>query len=137
MRTVLPSLVPFVVVLQACSGGGGSGPASFTATLISPADNAAPFGSSVSTLPRTTTAVQWSPADWPTVGEQGPDQRTSNIAAVIQEIIGRPGWQEGNALVLIITGSGKRTAESTNGGGNGTPLLHVEYQVGPPDALAR
>jgi hypothetical protein len=46
---------------------------------------------------------------------------------VIQEIVDRPGWSAGNALVVIVTGSGKRVAESYNGLPSGAPLLHVEY----------
>jgi hypothetical protein len=46
---------------------------------------------------------------------------------VIQEIVSRPGWVSGNALALIVTGSGKRTAESFNGDAAGAALLHVEY----------
>jgi len=30
-------------------------------------------------------------------------------------------------LVIIITGTGERVAESYNGDPNGAPLLHVEY----------
>ena len=52
---------------------------------------------------------------WTTVGQAGPDEQTSNIAAVIQEIVNRPGWSSGNALAIIITGTGKRVAESFNG----------------------
>ena len=41
----------------------------------------------------------------------------------------RPGWASGNALALIVTGSGtgKRTARSFNGNPAGAALLHVEY----------
>ena len=42
--------------------------------------------------------------------------RTPDIAAVIQEIIDRPGWNPGAALALTISGSGERTAESFDGG---------------------
>ena len=42
----------------------------------------------------------------------------------------RPGWTTGNSLVIIITGSGERTAEAYNGDQAGAPLLHVEY-MGP------
>ena len=90
-------------------------------------DNAAPFGASVSTLPRTAASASWIPAPWPTTNEGGPDQRTTDIAAVVQEVVNRPGWQSGNALVLIITGSGTRTAESWDGNNNAAPLLRVEY----------
>ena len=60
-----------------------------------------------------------------TVGEAGANQRTSNLSAVLQEIINRPGWASGNALALIITGSGKRTAEAFEGAR--APVLHIEF----------
>jgi hypothetical protein len=49
---------------------------------------------------------------------------------IIQAIVDRPGWASGNALVILITGSGKRVAESFNGLPAGAPLLHVEYSTG-------
>jgi uncharacterized repeat protein (TIGR02543 family) len=49
------------------------------------------------------------------------------MASVIQEIVNRPGWSSGNALVVIITGSGERVAESHDGDPDGAPLLHVVY----------
>ena len=81
----------------------------------------------VSARARTTASVDWTPAPWPTVGRAGVEQRTPNLAAVIQEIVSRPGWASGNALALIITGTGTRTADSFEGGW--APSLHVEYQV--------
>ena len=36
-------------------------------------------------------------------------------------------------MVFIITGSGERVAESYNGDQAGAPMLHVEYQGGPPN----
>jgi hypothetical protein len=47
---------------------------------------------------------------------------------VIQEIVNRPGWASGNSLVLLITGSGTRTAEAYDGDPSGAPLLKVTYQ---------
>jgi hypothetical protein len=73
-------------------------------------------------------AVPWSsvPA-WTTLKESGPNQRTPDIAGVIQEIVNRGGWVRGNALVVIVTGSGLRTAISFDGSITAAPLLHVEY----------
>ncbi|MDH3295532.1 MAG: metallophosphoesterase [Acidimicrobiia bacterium] len=94
------------------------------------ADNAVTFSSTtndISSRPTTTAAVSWSPPNWNTVGQAGQDQRTEDISAVIQEIVDRPGWQDGNALSIIVTGAGRRTAESYNGAPGAAPLLHVEY----------
>jgi hypothetical protein len=49
------------------------------------------------------------------------------MSAVIQEIVDRPGWSSGNALAILITGSGKRVAESFDGDASGAPLLHLRY----------
>jgi hypothetical protein len=97
-------------------------------------DDAATFESSsgnVSSRPRTTTAVVWSPVPWLTPDEAGPDQRTPSLAGVIEEIVARPGWSSGNSLVVIITGTGRRVAESYDGDHGGAPLLHVEYATQP------
>jgi hypothetical protein len=94
------------------------------------ADNAAAFTTTarnVSTRPRTTAGVPWTPLAWPTVAERSTAQRTPDLAAVIQEIVGRPGWASGNALALLVTGTGERTAESVDGGASRAPVLHIEY----------
>jgi hypothetical protein len=94
------------------------------------ADNAKGFTSAkknISSRSRTAASASWSPASWTVIGEAGPNQQTSNIAAVMQQIVGRPGWTAGNALVLIVTGTGKRVASSYEGSASGAPLLHVEY----------
>ena len=92
-------------------------------------DNAAPFTSganNVGARPRTTAAVAWTPPAWNVVDEAGPAQRTPNLAAVVQQVVSRPGWLSGNALAVVITGTGRRTAEAWNGSATGAPLLHVE-----------
>ncbi len=96
-------------------------------------DTAATFtttAANLSSRPKTTAAAPWAPVPWNTVGAAGPDQRTPNISAVIQEIVNRAGWSSGNALAILITGTGMRTAWSYNGLPTGAPLLHVEFVPG-------
>ena len=96
-------------------------------------DNAGSFlkeTRNISSRPRTAAAVSWFPPAWTTVGEAGPNQRTPDITSVIQEIVNRPGWSSDNAMVLIITGTGERVAESYDGNSAGAPLLHVEFTPG-------
>ncbi len=65
----------------------------------------------------------------PFCSEARADQQTPNIASVIQEIVDWKGWSlSGNLLAVIISGSGRRAAESFNGDAAGAPLLHMEYQ---------
>jgi hypothetical protein len=96
------------------------------------ADNSSAFSTAkfnVSSRPRTTDAVSWpAVAPWTTVGEAGPAQRTPSLSAIVQTIVNRPGWVSGNAMVFIITGSGRRTAEAFEGGAAKAARLHVEYE---------
>ncbi|MBW7991427.1 MAG: hypothetical protein FVQ84_15645 [Planctomycetes bacterium] len=93
-------------------------------------DNAAAFSDAafdISSRPATSAEASWDWPEWLTVDEEGPDQQTSDISAVIQEIVDRLGWASGNSLVLIITGSGENAAESFNGEADSAALLHVEF----------
>ena len=102
-------------------------------------DNAATYSAAafdISSRPTTAAEASWDWPEWLTTHEEGPDQQTSDIAAVIQEIVDRPGWSWGNSLVLIITGSGENTAESFNGEADSAPLLHVSFELpGQPVSL--
>ena len=75
----------------------------------------------------TANSVGWSPNPWSTVGAAGADQQTTDISAILQEIVALPDWTAGNSVVLIISGTGERVAESYNGSNSGAPLLHVEF----------
>jgi parallel beta-helix repeat protein len=81
----------------------------------------------ISSRQKTQAIAAWSPPPWTSTGQADSAQRTPNIAAIIREIVGHPGWQPGNALVIIVTGTGQRVAESYDGSRTGAPLLHVEY----------
>jgi hypothetical protein len=87
----------------------------------------------VSSRTPTGAAVAWpSVPAWTTVRESGPNQRTPDISGVIQEIVNQGGWARGNALAVIVTGTGLRTAMAFEGGSTFAPLLHVEYGASPP-----
>ena len=84
----------------------------------------------ISSRPTTFASVSWSPVEWPIVRAAGTDQRTPNIASIIQEIVDLPNWAADNSVVIIIDGTGERTAEAFNGVSAAAPLLHLEY-AGP------
>ena len=94
------------------------------------AENAAPFTSKpndVQKRPRTSSNVSWNSPAWMAIGDAGPEQLTPDMAVLVQEIVDRPGWQAGNAIVFIFTGTGRRTAESYEGDIEGAPQLCIEY----------
>ncbi len=100
------------------------------------ADDASAFTTAagdISSRPRTAAQALWSPPAWSTIGAAGPDQRTVNLSAVIQEIVNRQGWQSGSALALIVTGTGKRVAVAHDGAAGAAPLLRVELAPPSPD----
>ncbi len=94
-------------------------------------DNALTYSgtnNNITSRAQTTASVPWTPVSWNAIGDAGVAQRTPDLTAVIQEIVNRSGWTSGNALALMVTGSGKRVAESYEG--STAPLLHVEYNTG-------
>ncbi|HSE08826.1 MAG TPA: PKD domain-containing protein [Nocardioidaceae bacterium] len=97
-------------------------------------DNAAAYqavGGDISRRPSTTATAQWAPPTWSTRGEAGPGQLTSELAPVLQEIVNRPGWQQGNAAAFVVSGTGRRTAVAFDGGGVG-PVLQLQFRTSPP-----
>ncbi|GAB62035.1 conserved hypothetical protein [Candidatus Jettenia caeni] len=86
----------------------------------------------ISSRPRTIAKVSWNPAAWDIKGESGQDQQTPDITSIVREIINQPGWAANNAMVFIISGTGRRIAESFEGARdhgdlNKAPKLHIEY----------
>ena len=67
----------------------------------------------ISLRPRTV-EVAWEPAPWNAADGAGPAQRTPDITPVVQALVTQAGWSTGNAMVLIIEGTGGRTAWSWN-----------------------
>lgn len=96
--------------------------------------NAAMFSTTtgdITARTKTSASVAWNDIpNWSVEGEAGPDQRTPDLSAVIQEIIDQPGWAAGNALALIISPTGpnsERTAESYNGDAAAAALLQIDF----------
>ena len=98
-------------------------------------DNAPAFTTAtanISSRVKTSAAATWAPPAWSVVGEAGPAELTSDLSPVIQEIVNRAGWSSGNALAIIVTGSGKRVAVAYNGSPTGAPKLIVQYGTSAP-----
>jgi hypothetical protein len=64
----------------------------------------------------------------------GNAQQTPDLSTVIQEIVNRSGWQNGNSAVLIFTDvssstSKKRTSESYESMPNYAPILTTVFNL--------
>jgi Secretion system C-terminal sorting domain len=79
-------------------------------------DNAITFSNMLNNISsRTKTSASilgWSPLAWTSTGVSGPNQRTPNIAAVVQEIVNRPGYTSSSAISILFEGTGRRLAVS-------------------------
>lgn len=94
------------------------------------ASNATPFAMTSYNISRrllTTANVKWQgliPWYWADA-----KYHTPNLAPIVQELVQRENWKNGNALAFIIKGSGRRTAESYDGEPAAAPKLYVEYTL--------
>jgi hypothetical protein len=111
---------------------GGSTPV--TATFRGEdADNAAAFSATdfdLTNRTQTSASVDWAIPTWAAAHDEGANQLSAELNTIVQEIVDRPGWASGNALVLMKlgwTGSGERTAESYNEEPAAAPELQITY----------
>ena len=83
----------------------------------------------VSSASRTSVHAKWSDLpDW-TSGARGPDQKTSDISVVIEELVNQRGWATGNALALIIGDDPDAPSNSIRSvlAAASEIVLHIEY----------
>lgn len=80
----------------------------------------------IGSRPRTALQTTWSPGTWST-GERGPAQRTPNLAALMQEVIDRPGWAAGQAVAFYLEGTAERNARTLDHSTEAAPVLHLTY----------
>ena len=96
-------------------------------------DNTSTFSTAaynVSNRAKTSTSVAWSAPAW-TQGEVGADTTSPDLKAVVQEVVSRTGWASGNALAVVVTGTGtgQRSAWATDFGSSTAPELVVNYST--------
>jgi hypothetical protein len=68
--------------------------------------------------------------DWSNVPRWTSDQsyRSPDLSAAIQEVVCRDGWASGNAIAVIIEGTGEREAVAYDQTPADAPSLHVTYR---------
>jgi len=81
---------------------------------------------SLSSQARTDVFASWNNIPSWTVGNR---YNSIDISYVIQELVNQSAWQSGNAALLLIEGSGTRTADSYEGGASVAPKLIVDYEI--------
>ena len=91
------------------------------------ADNSVTFTTTTNDITNrslTTASVAWSSlSSW----NAGTNYNSPDIKSLVQEIINRSAWASGNAMSIIINGSGSRTAEAWDDAGTNQPVLTIQY----------
>ncbi len=64
-------------------------------------------------------------------GSAGPEQRTPELAEIVEEILAQPVWTPANAIALFITGSGGNQAQAYDSSIAAAALLELEYETEP------
>jgi hypothetical protein len=79
---------------------------------------------------KTEAIVNWDQiSSWTEKGESLDIQRTADIKTIVQEIVNLEGWEYRNAMTFIISGTGKRVAESYDGDQDAAAKLIIEYNT--------
>jgi len=86
----------------------------------------------ISSRPTTAASVAWS-----NIASTSDNQKliSPDLSTVVQEIVNRPGWASGNAMGIIISGSGTRNVKSYENLATAAPLLRITYAVAGATAL--
>ena len=79
----------------------------------------------ISSRTLTTASASWVPSNW----TSGTDYPSPSLVTVIQEIVNQGGWASGNALAIIITGTGHRASTAWDTDAANAARLEVTYLV--------
>jgi len=79
---------------------------------------------------KTIARVEWNPETWSHVDWTA---TTSDISAVVQELVNRSDWCGGNAMALLIDGKGRRSAKPFDTHPWSAPVLNISYKPGSVD----
>ncbi|MFK7810556.1 MAG: T9SS type A sorting domain-containing protein, partial [Saprospiraceae bacterium] len=85
---------------------------------------------SISDRPLSNNSVTWSPEEWEAEGDSGDAQQSTDISAIIQEIVNQGDYNLNDPIVILLHGTGKRVARSFNGSFPAeAPELCIEYDL--------
>jgi hypothetical protein len=102
----------------------------FHGELVPNSTTFTPENFNISSRPLTNASVNWDMVPvWDVVNAAGPDQQTPDLSLIVSEIVSQDNWSIGNALSIIISGTGKRTSISRNKDEQLSAVLVVNYEV--------
>lgn len=134
----VPQQAPIInayVQFTARPGNGNNADPSMLEVTMEASDDAEPMGFGAFDLSARdrTGGILWNPTAWNQPNEAADPQRTPNLSSIVQEVINRPGWVDGNAMVVLLEGSGRRAAYSRNQSQSRAARLCISYGIPPID----
>ena len=93
--------------------------------LIANAPTFTTTSGNISSRTVTTASASWTPGSWTT----GSDYNSPSIVSVIQEIVDQGTWASGNAVAIIITGTGHRASQAYDSDPATAAKLVVTYSI--------
>jgi len=91
----------------------------------------------ISSQPKTTAMVNWSPAPQVNSGNASEAERTADISSIIEEIVALDGWVAGSNILIVIAGNDSQTEdinrEVNSADANNGPVLNVTIDLLTPD----
>ena len=93
--------------------------------LIANAPTFTTTSGNISSRTTTTASASWTPGSWTT----GSDYNSPSIVSVIQEIVDQGTWASGNAIAIIITGTGHRASQAYDSDSATAAKLVVTYSM--------
>ncbi len=89
----------------------------------------------ISSRSKSSAEIAWQPAPWSKSGDAGQDQRTPDLAKLVQSVIDRADWRPGNSLAFVVSGKGKRVAAASKGPTADAPRLILDADVVDVDEI--
>ncbi len=99
--------------------------------LVEASGNAEPFHqkqSDLSTRQTLAENVTWSVPLWKAEGNSDKEQRSPDLAALLQRVVDREDWVPGNAVVVLLRGNGPHAASAYRGTDSGAAKLIVDAE---------
>ncbi len=113
------------VILTAYESDGSNTNITWYAQDIDDAPTFSSSTSNISSRTKTTASVTETMLPWNNADDIN---TTTNLSALIKEVVDRPGWSAGNDLVLIQTSTGSRGARTYNNSAIKSPVLTIKIQ---------
>lgn len=95
-------------------------------------DSAATFSGTaniVSARPWSADSVKWENVPAWVANDRTDAQKSPNLASLVQAIVNRTGWKKNNAIAFLVSGTGKRVADSHNEAAEGATTKYAELTI--------